>query len=152
MSYQCALQSALLLTCPWISEERKSKRVKGGERGEGREKERRRGRVGSEGVGKHHWFNEWMCFHINICFFLVFLRFYFIILERVRKTVWAGERQRKRNTICEAGSRFRAIGTEPDAGLEPTNWEIMTWGEVRRLTDWATQGPLFLFLFRQICT
>ena len=28
-----------------------------------------------------------------------------------------------------------APGTEPDAGLELTNCEIMTWGEVRRLTN-----------------
>ena len=26
----------------------------------------------------------------------------------------------------EAGSRLRAVSTEPDAGLELTNWEIVT--------------------------
>ena len=29
-------------------------------------------------------------------------------------------------TECEAGSRLRAVSTEPAVGLEPTNREIMT--------------------------
>ena len=41
----------------------------------------------------------------------------------------------------EAGSRLQAISTEPDAGLELTNREIMTWAKVGRSTDWATQVP-----------
>ena len=45
----------------------------------------------------------------------------------------------------EAGSRLRAVSTEPDAGLEPTNREIMTWAEVGRLTDRATQAPQVFF-------
>ena len=36
---------------------------------------------------------------------------------------------------------IRAVSTEPDAGLELTDWEITTWAEVGRLTDWATQAP-----------
>ena len=36
----------------------------------------------------------------------------------------AGEGQRKRES--EAGSRLRAVGAEPDAGLEALNREIMT--------------------------
>ena len=39
------------------------------------------------------------------------------------------------------GSRLWAVSTQPNAGLEPTNHEIMTWAEVGRLTDWATQAP-----------
>ena len=43
--------------------------------------------------------------------------------------------------------RERAVSTEPDVGLEPTNCEIMTWAGVRRLTNWATQVlPSELFL------
>ena len=42
----------------------------------------------------------------------------------------------------KAGSRPRAVSTEPDAGLELTDREIMTRAEVRRLTDQATQAPL----------
>ena len=33
------------------------------------------------------------------------------------------------------------------AGLEPMKCEIMTWSEVRRLTDWATQAPQSIYLF-----
>ena len=39
----------------------------------------------------------------------------------------SGERtEREGDTESEAGSRLRAVGTEPDAGLEPTDREIMT--------------------------
>ena len=37
-----------------------------------------------------------------------------------------GEGQREWETESEAGSRVRAISTEPDAGLEPTSHEIVT--------------------------
>ena len=46
----------------------------------------------------------------------------FIIFER--QSASRGEAERERNTESEAGSRLQAIGT--DAGLEPTNHEIMT--------------------------
>ena len=42
-------------------------------------------------------------------------------------SIWF-ERQSKQGRGRETGripSRIRAIGTEPDAGLEPTNYEIM---------------------------
>ena len=52
-----------------------------------------------------------------------------------------GGAEREGDTECEAGSRLWAVSTEPDAGLELTNYEIMTWAEVGRLTDWATQAP-----------
>ena len=35
-------------------------------------------------------------------------------------------REREGDTDSEAGSGLRAVSTEPDAGLEPTNREIMT--------------------------
>ena len=34
--------------------------------------------------------------------------------------------ERERDTESEAGSRLRAVSTEPDAGQEPTNREHMT--------------------------
>ena len=37
-----------------------------------------------------------------------------------------GGAERERETESEAGSTLRAVGTEPDAGLELTNCEIMT--------------------------
>ena len=57
-----------------------------------------------------------------------------------------GEGHREKETESEAVSRLWALSTEPDAGLELMNHEIMTWVEVRHLTDWATQVPRFWFL------
>ena len=37
-----------------------------------------------------------------------------------------GEADREGDTESEAGARLRAVSTEPDAGLEPTNREIVT--------------------------
>ena len=34
--------------------------------------------------------------------------------------------EREGDTESEAGSRLRAVSTEPDPGLEPTNREIVT--------------------------
>ena len=51
---------------------------------------------------------------------------------RERETETETERQRQRraeregDTESKAGSRLRAVSTEPDAGLELTNREIMT--------------------------
>ena len=36
------------------------------------------------------------------------------------------EREREGDTESQPGSRLRAVSTEPDAGLEPMNHEIMT--------------------------
>ena len=54
-----------------------------------------------------------------------------------------GGAEREGDTESEAGSGLRAVGTEPDAGLELTSPEITTWAEVEvgRLIDWATQVP-----------
>ena len=65
---------------------------------------------------------------------------------------WGGrgaEREREGATESEAGSRLRAVSAEPDAGLKVTDREIMTWAEVGRLTDWATQAPLSAYVFKQ---
>ena len=51
------------------------------------------------------------------------------------------EGQREGDTESETGSRLWAVSTEPDAGLELTDREIITWAEVGRPTDWATQAP-----------
>ena len=37
-----------------------------------------------------------------------------------------GGSEREGDTGSEAGSGLRAVGTEPDVGLEPTDGEIMT--------------------------
>ena len=44
--------------------------------------------------------------------------------ERETKREGTGEGQRERE--IEIPSRILAVGTEPNAGLEPTNHEIMT--------------------------
>ena len=57
------------------------------------------------------------------------------------------------HTESQVGSRLWAVSTEPDVGPKLTNLEIMTWAEVRHLTDWTTQaspGLILNFLERTI--
>ena len=63
------------------------------------------------------------------------------IFERERQSVSRGGAETEGDTESEAGARLWAVSTEPDAGLELTHREIMTWAEVGHLTDWATQVP-----------
>ena len=58
-----------------------------------------------------------------------------------RQSMSRGGAEREGDTESEAGSRLRALSTEPDAGLELTDRKIMTWAEVGCSTDWATQAP-----------
>ena len=46
--------------------------------------------------------------------------------ERERQSASKGGAEREGDTESEAGSKLRAVSTEPDVGLEPTNCEIMT--------------------------
>ena len=46
-----------------------------------------------------------------------------------------GGAEREGDTESQAGSRLRAVSTEPDTGLELTDREIVTRVEVGRLTD-----------------
>ena len=57
------------------------------------------------------------------------------IFARKRGSVSRGGAEREEGTESEAGSRLRVVSTDPDAGLEPTNCEIMTRAEVGRLTE-----------------
>ena len=61
-----------------------------------------------------------------------------------KQSMSMGGEERGGDTESEAGSRLWAVSTEPDTGLEPTNCEIVTWAEVGRPTNWATQVPHFL--------
>ena len=45
------------------------------------------------------------------------------------------------DTESEPGSRLRAVGTEPDAGLRLTNPEITTRAEAGRLTTEPPRRP-----------
>ena len=78
-------------------------------------------------------------------FFKVFFNIY-LPWETEQDRAWAGEGQIERgDTESDAGSRLWAVSSEPDAGLRPTDREIMTWAEVGRLTHWATEAPLIDF-------
>ena len=57
--------------------------------------------------------------------------------DRERQSMNGGGPEREGDRESEAGSRLRAVSTEPDAGLELTDREIMTWAEVGGSTDWA---------------
>ena len=58
------------------------------------------------------------------------LSIYFLclfIFEREADRTGVGEGQREKETESKAGSGFhQAVSTEPDAGLEPTNCEMVT--------------------------
>ena len=64
--------------------------------------------------------------------FLMFIHlkifFKMFIFERERQSMSMGgaEREREGDIESETGSRLRAVSTEPDAGLELTDREIMT--------------------------
>ena len=64
------------------------------------------------------------------------------IFEGERDSVSGGRTETEGDTESEVGSRLWAVSTERDVGLELMDHEIMTWAEVRRSTDWATQAPL----------
>ena len=66
--------------------------------------------------------------------------------DRERQSMNGGGAEREGDTESEAGSRLGAISPEPDAGLELMDREMVTWAEVGRSTDWATQAPLNKFL------
>ena len=56
-------------------------------------------------------------------FFLTFIYFW----DRERQSINEGGAEREGDTESEAGSRLWAISPEPDAGLELTDREIVTW-------------------------
>ena len=55
--------------------------------------------------------------------------------DRERQSMNGGGAEREGDTESEAGSRLWAISPEPDAGLELTDREFVTWAEVGRLTN-----------------
>ena len=69
----------------------------------------------------------------------------FYFWGRERQSMSRGGAERDGDTESEAGSSLWAISTEPDAGLELTDRETVTWAEADGLIDWATQGPLIDF-------
>ena len=57
-------------------------------------------------------------------FFSTFIIYFW---DRERQSMNGGGAEREGNTESETGSRLRAISPEPDAGLELTDREIVTW-------------------------
>ena len=55
-----------------------------------------------------------------------FFNVYLFLRKREKEHEQGRGRERTGNTESEAGSRLRAVSTEPDAGLELTNSKIMT--------------------------
>ena len=55
-----------------------------------------------------------------------FVNIYSFLRDRDGVHLGEGQRDREGDTESEAGVRLRAISTEPDAGLELTDREIMT--------------------------
>ena len=66
---------------------------------------------------------------------------FLFIFETKRNSMSRGRAEREEDSESEAGSRLWAVSTEADTRLELTDCEIMTWAEVRRLTNWATPVP-----------
>ena len=69
---------------------------------------------------------------------------YFREREREKQSMSGGGAEKEGDTESETGSKLWAVSTEPNVGLELTDREIVTWAEVGRSTDWATQAPLSL--------
>ena len=88
----------------------------------------------------------YVCMYIYIYIFLIF-NVYLLLRDRERQSMSMGGVDRGGDTELEAGSKLWAVSTEPDARLNPTNCEIMPWAEVGRLTNWATQVPLYVYIF-----
>ena len=65
----------------------------------------------------------------------------FLFLFNILVRVWVWEGQRERETESEASSRLWAVSTEPVAGLNLTNHEIMIWAEVGHSTDSHPGAP-----------
>ena len=55
-----------------------------------------------------------------------------------------GGAEREGDTESEAGSRLRAISPEPDAGLELTDLEIVTWLKSDAQPTAPPRRPFFL--------
>ena len=60
------------------------------------------------------------------------------VWDREKQSMSGRGAEREGDTESKAGARLWAASTEPNTGLKLVTCEIMTWAEVRRLTDWDT--------------
>ena len=74
-------------------------------------------------------------------FFSTFIYFW----DRERQSMNGGGAEREGDTELETGSRLWAISPEPDAGLEPTDREIVTWLKSDAQPTAPPRGPYFIF-------
>ena len=97
------------------------------------------------------WISFPMCIWNLLCVvsaqvFCLFFFNLFILRGRERAHMHEQGRGREEDIGSEANTGIRV----PHMGLELMN-QIMTWAEVRCLTDWTTQGPLcFLFSYQVV--
>ena len=88
------------------------------------------------------------CF-LNVIWFIqlfIFLSL-FILRERERKHEQGRGREGER-----IPSRLHAVSAEPKTGLNLTNYEIMTWAEIKnQILNWLSNpgAPNFFFYFRE---
>ena len=59
--------------------------------------------------------------------FFFFQRFFIYFWDRERQSMNGGGAEREGDTESERGYRLQAVSPEPDAGLELTDREIVTW-------------------------
>ena len=85
---------------------------------------------------------KWM-YYKDLFFKIFFMFIYFWEREKERDRAWVGERQRARETQNPKQAPGSELSAESRTwGLNSqTRCEIMTWAEVRHLTDWAIQEP-----------
>ena len=57
---------------------------------------------------------------------IYFFNVYLFIFEREKQSTSRGGAESEGDTESETGSRLRAVSTEPNMGLKPTNSEIMS--------------------------
>ena len=77
----------------------------------------------------------YVCLFRQTSFYFLSKNFLMVIFEGERQNVSGRGAEREGDAEPEAGSGLRAVRTEPDAGLELTNGEIMARAEVGRSTD-----------------
>ena len=77
----------------------------------------------------------------NFFFLIFFFNVYLFLRQRETQHEQGRGRERGRQNVKQApGSELSA--QSPTRGSNSQTCEIVTWAEVGRLTDWATQGPL----------
>ena len=72
----------------------------------------------------------------------------FIYFWRRERQSWAGEGQKEGDTESEVGSRLLELSAQSlTQAWTHELCEIITWAEVRRLTDWAIQVLSYFFFY-----